>query len=91
MATAKKKKKKKKPLTPVDRLKIETAKELGLWPKVKAVGWAGLSAAETGQVGGYMTRKLKAENLKNLAEYQAVHSGRKNTGRPGNTKKPGER
>ncbi len=69
--------KKKKPLTPVDKFKIETAKELGLWVKVKQVGWAGLSAAETGQIGGYMTRKLREKNLKNLAEYQA-HRAKKN-------------
>jgi len=64
-----KKKKKKKILTPVDKFKIEVAKELGLWDKVKHVGWAGLSAAETGQVGGYMTRKMRARNLNNLGEY----------------------
>jgi len=71
-----KNKKKKKPLTPVDKFKIEVAKELGLWPKVKQVGWAGLSAAETGQVGGYMTRKLRKKKLKNLNEYQALQMKR---------------
>lgn len=75
--TLAKKKKKKKPLTPIDKFKIKVAKELGLWNKVKAVGWAGLSAAETGQVGGYMTRKLREKNLKNLSEYQASRT-RKN-------------
>ncbi len=69
--SSKKKEKKKKTLTPIDKFKIEVAKELGLWDKVKQMGWAGLSAAETGQVGGYMTRKLKEKNLKNLEEYQA--------------------
>ncbi|MHB9096020.1 MAG: small, acid-soluble spore protein, alpha/beta type [Eubacteriales bacterium] len=72
-----KKKKKKKPLTPIDKFKIEVAKELGLWDKVKQVGWAGLSAAETGQVGGCMTRKLREKNLKNLGEYQAARTKRK--------------
>lgn len=64
------KKKKKKPLTLIDKFKIEVAKELGLWQKVKEVGWAGLSAAETGQIGGYMTRKMRQRKLKNLGEYQ---------------------
>ncbi|MDT3700305.1 MAG: alpha/beta-type small acid-soluble spore protein [Thermincola sp.] len=68
--TKKKKKKKKKPLTPVDKFKIEVAKELGLWNKIKEVGWAGLSAAETGQIGGYMTRKMRQRKFKNLGEYQ---------------------
>ncbi len=72
-------KKKKKPLTPIDKFKIEVAKELGLWDKVKQVGWAGLSSAETGQVGGYMTRKLREKNLKNLDEYQASRAKRGNT------------
>jgi small acid-soluble spore protein F (minor alpha/beta-type SASP) len=64
------KKKKKKPLTPVDKFKIEVAKELGLWSKIKEVGWAGLSAAETGQIGGYMTRKMRQRKFKNLKEYE---------------------
>ncbi len=71
--------KKKKPLTPVDKFKIETAKELGLWDKVKEVGWAGLSAAESGQIGGYMTRKMKQRKLNNLEEYSEarLRRGRK--------------
>jgi len=72
-----KQKKKKKPLTPVDKFKIEVAKELGLWDKVKQVGWAGLSAAETGQVGGWMTRKMRARNLNNLTEYTLARTRRK--------------
>lgn len=72
-----KKKKRKKPLTPIDKFKIEVAKELGLWDKVKQVGWAGLSAAETGQIGGYMTRKLREKKLNNLSEYQAAREKRK--------------
>lgn len=65
-----KKKKSKKPPTVIDKFKIEVAKELGLWPKVKELGWGGLSAAETGQIGGYMTRKLRKKKLNNLLEYQ---------------------
>lgn len=72
-----KRKKKKKVLTSIDKFKIEVAKELGLWPKVKEVGWAGLSAAETGQIGGYMTRKLREKKLNNLREYQIKRDSRK--------------
>ena len=74
-----KKTKKKKPLTPVDKFKIETAKELGLWEKVKERGWAGLSAAESGQVGGYMTRKMKQRKFNNLSEYSTARLKRKRT------------
>lgn len=70
-------KKKKKPPTTIDKFKIEVAKELGLWPKVKEVGWAGLSAAETGQIGGYMTRKLREKRLNNLVEYKEKRESRK--------------
>ena len=73
-----KKKKKKKPLTVIDKFKIEIAKELGLWEKVKQVGWAGLTTAETGQIGGYMTRKLRQFNLKNLDEYRTYKNNKKN-------------
>lgn len=72
-----KKKKRKKILTPVDKFKIEVAKELGLWEKVKQVGWAGLSAAETGQIGGHMTRKMRARKLNNLEEYTEARIKRK--------------
>lgn len=51
--------KKAKILTPSDLLKMEIADELGLMPKVRLVGWGGLSAAETGRIGGIMTRKLR--------------------------------
>lgn len=47
--------------TPLHRLKLEGVRALGLWDKVQAVGWGGLSAAESGRVGGYMTRMLRLE------------------------------
>lgn len=40
--------------------KLEVAREIGLMDKVKEVGWAGLSAAETGRVGGLMNNKINA-------------------------------
>lgn len=53
------KQKKPKPLTPMDIMKLEIADELGLMDKVKSQGWAGLTAAETGRIGGLMTAKIK--------------------------------
>lgn len=41
------------------QMKMEIAEELGLIEKVKKVGWGGLSAAETGKVGGLMNQRLK--------------------------------
>lgn len=47
--------------TPLYRLKLEGVHALGLWDKVQSVGWGGLSAAESGRVGGYITRILRAQ------------------------------
>ena len=48
----------------IEDLKMEIAAELGLLDKVKAVGWAGLSAKETGRMGGMVTKR-KRELLNN--------------------------
>lgn len=40
-----------------EKRKYEIAWELGLMDKVRQVGWAGLSAKETGRIGGLMGRK----------------------------------
>lgn len=40
-------------------LKLEVAEELGLLEKVKRLGWGGLSAAESGRIGGVITHKLR--------------------------------
>lgn len=37
-------------------LKEEVARELGLWDKVMSSGWGGLTAAESGRVGGVVAR-----------------------------------
>ena len=37
----------------------EIAEELGLSDKVKREGWGGLSAEETGRIGGLMTKRKK--------------------------------
>ncbi len=60
MAEKKQKKEKKvKELTPDDLMKLEIAKEIGLMDKVKELGWGGLTAKETGRIGGLMTAKKK--------------------------------
>ncbi|MGD9568547.1 MAG: small, acid-soluble spore protein, alpha/beta type [Sedimentibacter sp.] len=54
-----KKEKKIKELTPDDLMKLEIANELGLMDKVEQLGWGGLTAKETGRIGGLMTAKKK--------------------------------
>lgn len=47
-----------------ERLKYETAVELGLIDKLKKNGWKSLSASETGRLGGIMNRKIKERKKK---------------------------
>ncbi len=47
------------------KLKIEAVRALGLWEKVRASGWGALTAAESGSVGGYMTRVRAAAKRQN--------------------------
>lgn len=54
-----KKEKKIKEPTPDDLMKLEIANELGLMDKVEELGWGGLTAKETGRIGGLMTAKKK--------------------------------
>lgn len=44
------------------KFKLEVAEELGLVDKIKKVGWAGLTAEETGKMGGYITKKIRKIN-----------------------------
>ena len=46
-------------LSPEERLKYEVARELGLLPKLQRVGWAGLTTAESGRVGGLVGARLR--------------------------------
>ena len=46
-----------------ESLKYEIADELGLTEKIKTCGWSGLTAEETGRVGGLMTKRKKNINL----------------------------
>lgn len=50
-----------KPLSPRERLKYECARELGLLKRLQEVGWAGLTAQESGRIGGRMGAKAKKE------------------------------
>lgn len=45
--------------TPDLIMKYEIAEELGLIDKVKNLGWGGLTAKETGRIGGLMTVRKK--------------------------------
>lgn len=53
------KKKKPKELTERDLLKIEIAKELGIWEQVERDGWESLSNEACGRVGGIMSKRLR--------------------------------
>lgn len=46
-------------LTKEERMKYEIARELGLLDRVREVGWAGLTAKETGRIGGLIGQKKK--------------------------------
>ena len=59
MVEKKEKSKKEKKPTTNDIMKMEIAKELGLLDKVEKLGWGGLTAKETGRIGGLMTAKKK--------------------------------
>lgn len=46
-----------------EKIKYEIAGELGLKDKVDAFGWSGLTAEETGRIGGIMTKRKKVLKL----------------------------
>ena len=48
-------------VAPEVRMKYEIARELGLLDRVKEVGWAGLTAKETGRIGGLMGQKKRKQ------------------------------
>lgn len=60
-SAAKSKEKKPKKKKPGDGLKYEIARELGLGEKVDSEGWGGLTAAETGRIGGIITTRKRAQ------------------------------
>ncbi|MCH3962810.1 MAG: alpha/beta-type small acid-soluble spore protein [Clostridium sp.] len=46
-----------------EKLKYEIAEELGLGEKVSSYGWSGLTAEETGRIGGIMAKRKKELNI----------------------------
>ena len=46
-------------LTEREKMKYQAARELGLMEKLQSVGWAGLSAAESGRIGGLVSAKKR--------------------------------
>lgn len=61
---SKNKKKKKKQEIDENSLKFEIASELGLADKIRKEGWAGLTAKESGRIGGIMTARKKQQQKK---------------------------
>ncbi len=59
---------KKKELTEAEKkdlaMKMEIAEELGLLEKVEQLGWKGLTARESGRIGGIMGKRKKEERTK---------------------------
>ena len=47
------------PLTEREMMKYEIATELGLADKVKELGWRGLTAKESGRIGGIMNMRMR--------------------------------
>ena len=52
-----------KPVNPqaaasLDQMKFEIASELGIADKVRSNGWANMTSADCGRVGGHMVRKM---------------------------------
>ena len=54
--------KQKESSSPNEDLKIEVAKELGLFDKAKQLGWDKLTAQETGKIGALVKKRLKRKN-----------------------------
>ena len=46
-------------MTPAERLKYEVAEEVGWADEVRQYGWGGLTAKESGRIGGLMTKKRR--------------------------------
>lgn len=46
--------------TALDRLKMETAKELGLTDEIEEKGWGNMTTREVGKIGGNMVKKMIA-------------------------------
>lgn len=51
-----------------EKIKYEIAEELGLKDKVEKLGWGGLSAEETGRIGGIMNKRKKELHIPSNSE-----------------------
>ena len=56
-----------RPMSDAERLKYEAAEQLGLIDRLLQVGWAGLTAGETGKIGGLVSRQLRENRSKTLS------------------------
>lgn len=52
--------------TRTQRMKYEIAAQIGLLPRVLEVGWAGLTPAESGRIGGLVARRLREEKKQDV-------------------------
>lgn len=59
-----------------ENIKYEIAEELGLKDKVDELGWGGLSAEETGRIGGIMTKRKKDLKLPSNREILEISKER---------------
>lgn len=64
-----KRNKEKKIETLEDKLKYEIAQELGLMDKINKDGWGGLTAKESGRIGGLIT--VKKREMKNKDKFSS--------------------
>jgi len=56
-----------------ERVKYEIAEELGLKDKVDKEGWGGLTAEETGRIGGIMTKRKRTLKIPKNEEIQEIY------------------
>ena len=50
----------------LDRMKYEVATELGIADTVRSQGWATMTSADCGRVGGHMVRKMIEQYESNM-------------------------
>lgn len=50
----------------LDRMKLEVASELGIAERVRSNGWATMTSADCGRVGGQMVKKMIQQYESNL-------------------------
>lgn len=68
-----------KPVNPsaenaLDRMKLEVASELGIAERVRSQGWATMTSADCGRVGGHMVRKMIEQYESSMGGTSAISS-----------------